>query len=97
MKVDRVLQKVMSAIQRDGLEKQQVAGQKREASNVPQKDDVRISDLIHNLNQSLSAYEMSIVRPEKVSVLKAEIDAGTYFVSGQAVAQKMLGMSVMTM
>jgi flagellar biosynthesis anti-sigma factor FlgM len=96
MKVDRSLQKVMSAIQKDGVEKHQGMGQKKETCNVTKKDAVSISGLIHHLSNTFSADEISVVRSERITKLKADIETGTYYVSGLAVAQKMLGMSAMT-
>jgi flagellar biosynthesis anti-sigma factor FlgM len=96
MKVDRSMEKIVSAIQIDGVEKNQVNGQKKEKSNVTQTDEVSISGLICYLNHSLSVDEISTVRSERISMLKEKIEAGSYHVSGQAVAQKMLGMCAMT-
>jgi flagellar biosynthesis anti-sigma factor FlgM len=96
MKVDRSLQKVMSAIQKDGVEKHQVTGQKKETCKVAQEDAVSISSLIHHLTNTLSSEEISDVRSQKVTRLKADVEAGSYYVSGQAVAQKMLGICAQT-
>lgn len=91
MKVDRVLQKVMSALHGMGVERQQSLGQKDGKKVVPRKDEVSISGMINYLNQSFAGDDVNTVRMEKVTVLKAQIDSGSYSVSGQAVAQKMLG------
>lgn len=97
MKINLALQKMMAMVPNEVVNKKQENGKNSGTSNVPAKDEVSISRLIHFLNQSLTIDGTSTVRSEKVSALKSEIETGTYSVNGQAVAEKMLGKSSMIM
>ncbi len=71
--------------------RQTVEKSESEKASVPQDDSVRISSGAKEAQKIMTEIEkVPDVREDRVRELKAAIDAGTYNVSGEAVAEKMI-------
>lgn len=93
MKVDNSVAKITSVVVNDGVGKKPELPKEPQNRHSTSSDEVSISDLVRNLRELVEADETSSIRSEKIARVKAEINAGTYTVSGEAVAEKMLGVS----
>jgi len=68
--------------------------EKKTSSNVVPEEKVSLSAAARDIMQAEKAIEkLPDVRAEKINELKARIESGNYYVSGEKIAEKMMGES----
>jgi flagellar biosynthesis anti-sigma factor FlgM len=93
MKIDDVLQKVLSLRQNEGPDKKNETDRKTSKIQISASEDtVAISSMIQRLTTEMSCDEVGSMRMDRVITLKNLIQSGEYNVSGRDVAEKMLAM-----
>lgn len=94
MKIDDVLQKVLSLCRNEGADK--IIETDRKTSKIrlsPAEDTVDISSTIQRLTTAMSYDDLRPVRTDKVAFIRSLIESGEYDVSGWDVAEKMVAMA----
>jgi flagellar biosynthesis anti-sigma factor FlgM len=93
MKIDDVLQKMLSLCRNEGADK--ITETDRKTSNIQlssAEDTVAISSTIQRLTSAMSYDDLRPVRTDKVIYFRSLIESGGYDVSGWDVAEKMVAM-----
>jgi anti-sigma28 factor (negative regulator of flagellin synthesis) len=91
MEINNVLKKPQLLIANRESDKKNMNEGNGRTKVQPAGDPVKISQLISHLNQMMTSDVTSRPGNDRVAMLKSSIEAGTYSVSGIAVASKMLG------